>query len=143
MNPRFDSSSVALLNTTHYSKKGSFSKNFKQNVFCHKFGRKFVKSFVSFEQTCYFFIKKSKTLRSLWDKFVSFDQKRTTHGILGIFGGDRANFSGVIGCRMSRKGRVLRALHSVPLNMGVVYNNLNFNKYLLVISIFATLAGGR
>ena len=51
--------------------------------------------------------------------------------------------------RSEQKKGVLRALHSVhvPSNMGVPsgfvpYYNLNFIKYLLVIFIFATLAGG-
>ena len=74
------------------------------------------------------------------DKFVTFDQKLKTHGMRGY----RANFLGVIGRGVSRKRR---ALHSLPTNMGVPtvfisYYNLNFIKYLLVMSIFSTLAGG-
>ena len=49
--------------------------------------------------------------------------------------------------RSEQKRGVLRALHSVTSNMGVPpgfisYYNLNFIKYLLVILVFATLAGG-
>ena len=58
----------------------------------------------------------------------------------------RGNILGVIGRRVIRKKGVLRTLHSLPLKMGVPpgfisYYNLNFIKYLLVISVFATLAG--
>ena len=76
------------------------------------------------------------------DKFVTFDEQLKHMGSLG----DKANFSGVIGRNERNKG-VLRALHSVPASMGVppgfISNyNLNFIKYLSVISIFATPAGG-
>ena len=55
-----------------------------------------------------------KNMGSLGVKFVNFDQKLKNTGSLG----DRATLSGVFEC-VSWKGGVLRALHSIPLKMGI------------------------
>ena len=76
-----------------FSQKRGFFQKVQQNVFCHKLGWTFAKSFVFFEQTCRLFLSKKikkKTLRSLCDKFVTFDQKLKTYGIFGW--DDRTNF---------------------------------------------------
>ena len=93
----------------------------------------------------FFYPKKSKTLGSLCDEFVTFDQKLIEpHGIFvwqsKLF---RANW-----VRSEHKKGVLRALHSIPLNMGVPHGFISWITILillniyLVISMFATLAGG-
>ena len=96
-----------------FTQKRGLSKIPKKNGFCHKFGWQFVKSFVYFEQPIY-----PKKLKNIWVivwQICNFWSKFKTHG---IFGWQSKLFRG--NCvRSEHKKGVLRALHSVPSNMGV------------------------
>ena len=125
-----------------YTKRG-LSKNSKQNVFCHKFGWRFVKNFVYFEQICIFFIQKIKNIGVIVLLICNFWSK--TQNTWDLWATDQTFWGSW--ARNERKKGIIRASHSVPTNMGVpsgfISNyNLNFIKYLLVISSFATFAGG-
>ena len=91
----------------------------------------------------FFFIQKIKNIGVIVWLICNFWSK--TQNTWDLWATDQT-FRGNWARNENKKG-VIRALHSVPTNMGVpsgfISNyNLNFIKYLLVISSFATFAGG-
>ena len=97
-----------------YTKSGAFQKFQTKRVFSQILI--IICESVFFEQICYFFIKKSKTLGSLCDKLVTFDQKNhCTWDLLG----DRANFFRGIWAKCEQKKRIFSTLYTVPWNMGL------------------------